>query len=493
MFFKKFYLNNKVLDKYQSKAVFCNCKRYLVVAGAGSGKTLVIVGKVKYLIDNLGISNNKILCISFTNETVNALINSLEKNNLKVDVKTFHRLALDILSGNKNMSIASSSLLDYVVEEFFSSIIYFDNTYKLLNNYLDINNLSYDAFILGFKKICITFIKLFKSCGYDLSFFLNLLNSNIDVYDKMLLVIIFKVYVLYQDELTSTLSIDFDDMLKFALDKVDFLYYFKYKYIIIDEFQDTSFVKFSLIKKLIDKFNISLMAVGDDYQSIYSFTGCDVKLFLDFKKNITGSRIIKLKNNYRNPKDIVDISLRFVLKNKMQMKKSIRANNFFPSSIVIVYSKDISNDVSNIVLEYDNILILGRNNKDLECLADDVSFSYNNKFVYLRDPFKDIRFLTVHSAKGLESEYVILLNVVDDVLGFPNKIVDNSLYKYLNINKETYLFAEERRLFYVALTRAKKKIFLFTRKGNESLFILELLRDYKYKIKIIDFEQKNFE
>ena len=112
----------------------------------------------------------------------------------------------------------------------------------------------------------------------------------------------------------------------------------------------------------------------------------------------------------------------------------------------------------------------GRNNKDLDVQG-------------LNIEDKDIRFLTVHKSKGLESDYVIIVNVIDDVLGFPNKIKEESILEYL---KESNNLEEERRLFYVALTRCKKKVFILTEKNKESIFIKELKRDFKYKIKFTD-------
>ena len=115
---KKYELNGIVLDKYQSRAVFCNKKNYLVVAGAGSGKTLTIVAKVDYLLKN-NVKNDKILCISFTNETVNNLKNKISYN---VDILTFHKLALNIIKDNKQyFGISPDNLLKYIVDEFFNS------------------------------------------------------------------------------------------------------------------------------------------------------------------------------------------------------------------------------------------------------------------------------------------------------------------------------------------------------------------------------------
>ena len=119
-------------------------------------------------------------------------------------------------------------------------------------------------------------------------------------------------------------------------------------------------------------------------------------------------------------------------------------------------------------------MVLARNNRDLD----------NIKSI---DHEKNIKLLTVHASKGLEEDYVIVLNVVDDTLGFPNKIKDNKVLSYIsNYNH----LEEERRLFYVALTRTKIKTFLFTIKGKESIFIKELLSDFKRRIKIIDLDQK---
>lgn len=448
--------NNNNLDRYQTKAVLCNKDAYLVVAGAGSGKTHTIVEKVKYLLNN-GYKNSEILCISFTNETVNELKSRLDNN--MVDVKTFHRLSLDII-GN-NYKIPSSDLLEYITNEYFESFIYHDNTYKLLE-YID--NLEY------LKNTILSFINRLKGLNLNYDYILLLLRSNISIDEKIILIFILKIYLIYQEELLSVNGIDFNDMINLAIRKIESLYYFKYKYIIIDEYQDTSEIKYLLIKKLIDKFNIKIMAVGDDFQSIYSFTGCNLKLFTNFKKLFKHSKIIKLKNNYRNPYDLVEISRRFVLLNKYQINKRIKSNKYIKDSINLVYYKDEESAFLSISKDIDNIMVLGRNNKDLDKIKK-------------LNIDKNIRYLTVHSAKGLEDDYVVILNVIDDVLGFPNKIKDNSVLSYLsNYNS----LEEERRLFFVAMTRARKKVYIFTIKGKESIFVKELLRKFKYKIKIID-------
>lgn len=478
---KTIEFNGIKLDKYQSKVVMCNHKSYLVVAGAGSGKSLTIAAKIDYLIKN-NISPNKILCISFTNESVNSLKNVLEKNNIEVDVKTFHRLALDIIG--KEYSISSSDYLLYITEEYFNSYVYLDKTYLLLEDYLS-NNKKLKFLI----NTIVTFIHYMKSLLIDLEYLLKLIkNKDIDINNRVILLVILKIYILYYQELKSVNRIDFDDMINKAQDKVLSLKYFKYSHIIIDEYQDTSYGKYKLIKNIKDKFDINLMAVGDDYQSIYSFTGCDLSLFTKFKKFFPKSKIIKLKYTYRNPSDIVEISKRFVIKNRNQINKKLISKKYIAKSINVVYIDNYVESFISIIKELNNVLVLGRNNNDIDKIIDnDKLVIYDYKIIYKDDESLNIKFLTVHSSKGLEEDNVVILNNVDDVLGFPNKIIENEVLDYIFINKQK---EEERRLFYVALTRARKKVFLFTIKNKESIFVKELLRDFKYKINIIDLSKK---
>lgn len=479
LFNSRISVDNMLLDKYQCKAVLCNKKSYLVVAGAGSGKTLTIVAKVQNLIKN-NINEKNILCISFTNETVNSLCSSLKKRNINVDVKTFHKLSLDILK--REFKICSNNLLEYVTDEYFYSYIYFDSTCKLIPY---IEKLDY------IKKIIVNFIHQLKSMNYDEFYILSLINNkNIDSDKKIILILIFKIYLIYKEELVSINSIDFDDIINLAVKKIDSMRMFKYTHVIIDEYQDVSFTKYLLIKKLMNKFKINLMAVGDDYQSIYSFTGCNLSLFTKFKKYFPKSKIIKLKYTYRNSSDIVEISKRFIWKNKNQINKHLKSLKYIKDPINIVYIKEEKSAFEFIVKDLDNILILGRNNKDIDNLIESgVIKKESDSYVYLEAPYKKINFLTVHSSKGLEEDNVIILNVIDDVLGFPNKIKENEIFTLLHNNNQ---LEEERRLFYVALTRAKSRVYIFTEKNKESLFVKELIKDFKLKLKIIDLSQKNF-
>ena len=443
---------NDKLDKYQKKAVKCKRKNILVLAGAGSGKTFVIVSRVKYLIHNLNIDPKEILCISFTNDAVDKLKNDLKDE--KIDVLTFHKLALKII-GRKKDVLAEDMLFDIILDSFSNDKLY--GLYKM-----------------GKQDICIlikTFINLFKSNNYSLDMFYSFINKA-DAKDKILLKEIMKCYICYESYLNKENLMDFNDMINIAIDILD-NGNVRYKYIIIDEYQDTSLVKLNLIKKLISLSNANLFAVGDDFQSIYRFTGSDIKIITNFRRYFPFAKIIKLKYTYRNSYELIKIAGKFIMKNPFQLRKKLLSKINFKNPIEIIYYDDLNYSINNVIKEnnINNLFILSRNNYDLEKIK-------------IND-FKNINFrkLTIHKSKGLQSDYVFIINMNNNVNGFPNKYIDHPILKYVNNYKEYYPYEEERRLFYVALTRCKKKVYLFAPKDNPSIFIKELLK-FNKQIKI---------
>jgi DNA helicase-4 len=243
----------------------------------------------------------------------------------------------------------------------------------------------------------------------------------------------------------------------------------KVRYIIIDEYQDTSLVRFNLIREILKSTNANLMVVGDDFQSIYRFTGCDINLFLRFNKYFPNSKSLKIMNTYRNSKELIYVAGNFVMKNKRQIRKKMKSNKSINKPIEIVYYKDLNKTIKSIVKDLDNdYLILGRNNNDINLLSDDLK----NKF------------LTVHKSKGLEANNIIIINLKNEILGFPNKIKDEKIFRLVLPKLDKYPYSEERRLFYVALTRTKNKVYLLINKNSISIFVIELIRNYKKYITI---------
>lgn len=421
-----------------------------------------MIGKIKYLIEYEKIKPNEILCITFTRAAAKSLEDKINNYyNYGIKVYTFHKLSLNII--NNKVNIANDNLLNYIVDEYFYII---DKKNKMkVKEILGLIDYPY-SYILkskelySFKRLIMTFINLFKTNNYNLDYFLKIKK------DKDIIRIIIDIYLLYEEELKSTNSLDFNDMIVEATNKVKDKYISNIKYIIIDEYQDTSYIRYLLIREIINKTGAKIICVGDDYQSIYRFTGCNLNMFINFKKYFNHSKILKISNTYRNSQELINIAGKFIQKNKRQIYKKLKSNKHIEKPIKIMYGNNLDKLINRV--KEKRILILGRNNFDID------------KYNYIK---KDsIKYMTIHKSKGLEEDAVIIINLKDDILGIPNKIKDNKILNYVNKYKCEYPYDEERRLFYVALTRTRGNIYLLVDKNNPSMFVKELVRKHKNQI-----------
>lgn len=445
------------LDDTQMEAVLSDAKSTLVVAGAGSGKTLTILGKIKYLIEYKNVSQNEILCISFTNETVNSLKIKTEEMGYDITIYTFHKLGLSILG---NVSIISDSTLDYIIDEYFESRIRYDKSKFIKSLFFsdkNVNKLYKTAYYYKLKKTISTFIKLAKSNNYDLPDIYKIYKKTL-FNERKIILIIMEIMLIYKRECDSLKSIDFDDMIIKAtkvLDNIDV----NYKYIIIDEFQDTSFVRYELVNKIIKKCDSKVFVVGDDWQSIYRFSGCNLNIFIKFKEYFLDTATFNLKYTYRNSNELINVSSKFIMKNKKQLKKNIVSNKNLDKPIVVLFNYKFD-EVIDMIPDKD-ILVIGRNNSDIKDIV------WDNK-------------LTIHRSKGLEANNVILVN--SDSL--PSRIKNERILRFVLNDKDYIPYEEERRLFYVALTRTKNQIYILVNE-NISPFVKEIMSDYKKYIKVL--------
>ena len=447
-------MNEKQLEAVKS------LENTLVVAGAGSGKTFTIVNKIKYLLDNNIYKENELLVISFTNESVNNLKRKIDYN---LDIMTFHKLAITLIN-NPDMKISNEYYLKYIINEYFNSYgKYNKKQNKLIKRILqemDIDNL---------KKLIFTFINLYKSNYNDINYLLNLYQKSHFI-NKIYFKIILEIYHIYNQEIESSNLYDFNDMIKIATNNINNnIIKTNYKYIIIDEFQDTSLNRFKLIDAIMKQNNAKIFVVGDDYQSIYRFSGCNIDIFLNFNKLVNNLNIINLDYNYRNPKEIIDVANSFIMKNKNQIKKETICLKNINKPIKICFYKNKRTAIEKILKYIDTkYLILGRNNKDKDLFN-----------------VQDKPFLTIHKSKGLEEDNIILINLTNNNNSLPSKIKNHKIINKL-IKTDYYPYEEERRLFYVALTRTRNNIYLLVPKSNYSIFIKELMKNYKNYIEYIN-------
>ena len=375
-----------------------------------------------------------------------------------------------------------------------------------------------------------TFIELFKGNNYDgdkFKEFYGYVDGFKSSFSKdrtiAFLKIVEEIYNDYEAYLLKIKKIDFNDMINKASDCiVKNGLNLPYKYIIVDEYQDTSFTRYNLLRNICDNIGAKIMVVGDDWQSIYSFSGCDVNIFTKFDNFFDVCETRYVEKTYRNSQQLIDASSNFVMKNPDQSRKELKSSKSLECPIKIVkFDNDfdeilkfeliIKNIINQSKFENKKILILGRNNKDIfnllknfnvknedgkrkfEILGDEDKLRRDKfvKIVYRYNPNVNIEYRTVHQSKGLECDNVILINLKNWRAGFPNKMVDDPVLNFVKMNGDSFSYAEERRLFYVALTRTKNNVYLLAPYFKSSVFIQELEIDVN--VELLNLENNKLE
>ena len=375
-----------------------------------------------------------------------------------------------------------------------------------------------------------TFIELFKGNNYDgdkFKEFYEYVDGFKSSFSKdrtiAFLKIVEEIYNDYEAYLLKIKKIDFNDMINKASDCiVKNGLNLPYKYIIVDEYQDTSFTRYNLLRNICDNIGAKIMVVGDDWQSIYSFSGCDVNIFTKFDNFFDVCETRYVEKTYRNSQQLIDASSNFVMKNPDQSRKELKSSKSLECPIKIVkFDNDfdeilkfeliIKNIINQSKFENKKILILGRNNKDIfnllknfnvknedgkrkfEILGDEDKLRRDKfvKIVYRYNPDVNIEYRTVHQSKGLECDNVILINLKNWRAGFPNKMVDDPVLNFVKRNGDSFSYAEERRLFYVALTRTKNNVYLLAPYFKSSVFIQELENDVN--VELLNLENNKLE
>ena len=355
-----------------------------------------------------------------------------------------------------------------------------------------------DKYIYKLIYFMMNFIEKYKTMGYDASGFHILRGKTDNVRSLLFLDIAEKVYLHYQDTLKQRNEIDFADMINdahFYLQEIEQQNIeLPYKYILIDEFQDIAKQRFNLTKRLSEITKAKVVAVGDDWQSIYAFSGSDISLFTRFLELMGAGTELKITHTYRNSQELIDIAGDFIQKNSEQIKKKLISPKRLDNPIVIEPFDDSSKPmlslahlvekiIGKIIAEYgieSSILLIGRYNFDMHKLYRTGLFSElsGNRVQCAKFPKANLTFMTAHSAKGLGYDNVILINMFEGRFGFPCQIEDDPIMKLVTHEDISMPFAEERRLFYVAMTRTKNRVYIATPKNKPSRFLVELIRDY---------------
>ncbi len=328
-------------------------------------------------------------------------------------------------------------------------------------------------------KLIVNFLNLFKQSGYTFETVRKKASQNQDKTRCHVFLDIFEpILSEYTEELNRTNSVDFSDMIRKATDFVRSGQYQPcFKYILVDEFQDISAIRADLVKSLIDHGDHTVLTcVGDDWQSIYRFSGSDINYTGKFEQHFGYTEKILLDKTFRYNDKINAFSKTFITENPAQLKKAITAHKSISTNGIslVGYYKDKGEAIKQCLEQIREkhpvpatVYILGR-----------YGFTKPDNFKSLaaQCPQYTILFDTIHGSKGKEADFVIILDVNDARYGFPARINDDPLLELVLPPTDPYIYAEERRLFYVALTRTKNHTFILYDVEAQSAFIKEICK-----------------
>lgn len=320
-----------------------------------------------------------------------------------------------------------------------------------------------------------------------------------NIMEEFFLDIVAKYYVFYKDYLDEYDLIDFVDMIIKATPLIKGT---DYEYVLVDEYQDMSKSRFNLLKAILDDSGAKLVVVGDDWQSIYGFNGCEFTYFSNFEDYFPERTIVKLGQSYRSYDKLVKAAGNFVKKDNSLIEKELSGLDDEVNKPIDVcsYSKDsykdevvyrILEEISGSyegLLERDSnkgnlrdVMILARYNDPLKTLEERLNRCHAERRLKL-----DIKYNTFHRAKGLEAENIIILDVnkpkTSNSRGIPSSVLNEGFLRFVSFfNDKDKQANEERRLFYVGLTRTRNKVYLCCNSSNPSVFINELPNEVKNK------------
>ena len=362
----------------------------------------------------------------------------------------------------------------------------------------DIINKNNSGLLNEICNVFSTIISLIKSNDYSIESVDRLPEVNNSSINKLTIELISPIYNDYQTGLEKNEMIDFNDMINMATKAIlnnKFLH--NYKYVIVDEYQDMSMSRFKLLESMRKQSEYKLFCVGDDWQSIYRFNGSDVDLITNFEKYWGNTYISYIERTYRFTSMMSILSGNFIMRNPKQYKKRINAKKSEDFAIKFINGYTDNKSIEFLeekLRQFDKdstVYLLGRYSFDIDILKNNSNFTmkYNvqensTDITYIKRRDLKIKFLTIHKSKGLQADYVIILNNKNYGMGFPSKINDLPIIKLLLASGlDEYPYSEERRLFYVALTRSRKQTILLTTENNKSIFVKELESDYNYLMK----------
>lgn len=401
------YINK--LNEEQKAAALATEGPVLVIAGAGSGKTRVLTSRIAHLVEDLGVKPRNILAITFTNKAANEMKERLskmigEEAAQNMWVSTIHSMCVRILRAtvdripgyNKNFTIYSEVDKERVLKRIITDL-----------------KLEGDSILKNAK----TYISEAKNKDVGPS----RMETEIGMKDAKLYV---RIYEAYEQLLLASNAMDFDDLIVKTLhlleddEEVRSYYAEKFKYIHIDEFQDTNFIQYR-IAKLLSSAHGNIFVVGDDDQSIYGWRGAEIKNILGFDKDFAGAKVFKLQQNYRSTKKILDLANTIIANNTVRSKKVLWTENDDGAKIEFFQADSEGEEAEYACAQIKNLVARGASYKDFAVLMriNALSRSYEQEFLKYNVPYKvfgGFKFFERKEIKDLTAYLRILTNPLDD-------------------------------------------------------------------------------
>ena len=463
----------ETLNKEQKEAVLYNEGPLLVLAGAGSGKTRVLTTKIAYLINKLEVEPSDILAITFTNKAAKEMkervIKLVGADFYDMQISTFHSFGLSIIRKYHERLGFESNF----------TIIDSDDSLTLIKRILKEMNLDSKMYNPKAVKNRISGAKneLLSPDDYDKY-------ANTDFEEKVV-----EIYRRYQEILLRNNSVDFDDLLilpiKLLKENPDILMYYqeRFKYVLIDEYQDTNEAQYVLVKMISAKYK-NICVVGDESQSIYSFRGANYKNILNFEKDYKNAKVILLEENYRSTKNILNVANDIIKHNINRKDKNLWTENNEGSKVKYYRADSELDEAYHVVNEIKNLLVNGVKRSEIAVLYRTNAQSRTIEEALLKEniPYKVIGsfyFYKRKEIKDLISYLKLIYNSNDDtsltrIINVPKRGIGTKTIENLSV-----LSRSNNTSMYEAITKGKelefKKLIEEIKELEKDLSLTELI------------------
>ncbi len=456
------YLDN--LNQSQKEAVSCISGPLLIVAGAGSGKTKVLTSRIAHILKLNKAFPNQILSVTFTNKAAREMNNRVSKilGNNEIGLPwlgTFHSICAKILRRHaKGVNLNQNF-----------TIIDQDDQLRLIKSICNAEN-------IDIKKISpnfiISLINKWKNLGWYPDDVVLKNNENIE---KNLL----KIYKIYQYKLIDLNACDFGDLILHCVSlfeknqDINEMYSKTFKYILVDEYQDTNFIQSKWLK-LLTKTHDNICCVGDDDQSIYSWRGAEIKNFLEFDKIYKNTKIIKLEENYRSSQNILNVASELISNNEKRLGKKLNSNQSEGELVNLNCFKNGKEEAINISKILENQISKKYNLNNVAILVRAIfqTREFEERFLKIGLPYRilgGVKFYERAEIKDCIAYLRIVYQNKDDlaferIVNVPKRSIGNTSFKMISAyakNNGLSLEKSSKSLIELNKIKPKTKIGLF--------------------------------